>query len=135
MLIKKIIFNFLFTAVRLNRNIVAVCPEKNKSFVIGVPVPTTKISGSIRSSVPSGGSRGTTYIEIILNKFISMYAWIATKKYCGYLRRKSNPVSIDRYIRENIIQSSLTGLNRFKIGSLITTPGRCSMKINNWAKK
>jgi len=49
----------------------------------------------------------------------------------GYLRRESNPVSIDIYIREKIIQSNLTGLKRFKMGSLRTAPGRCSMKINN----
>lgn len=56
--IKKTVFNFLLFDVKKKRNIVEVCPEKNKSRNSVVPPPKNSMNGSLRGIICGGALRG-----------------------------------------------------------------------------
>jgi hypothetical protein len=64
--VKKNILKTLPLDVRYNKNIVAVCPEKNKSLVKIFPALKFCTNGSLSGIIPSGGFNGIKNIVTIL---------------------------------------------------------------------
>jgi hypothetical protein len=109
------------------RNIVDVCPEKNKSFVSPSEPERSHIKGSRRTNIPGGASSGTKYIVSVRSKSIIEYAKHPATTRDGYFKTTTTPMIEHKYIMIKVGYVRSIAVNASNIGSASVTPARVSV--------